>query len=141
MSVEILDRIVTAFEKRIGLNGLAYEDVLKGDKTVRILHVAHATERLYAILNECISEEVTDDQVHVTLKSKSSDAIIKSPEAKLLLKVLSESQNINRHSFSSDFLRDIHDPSLVQKSKLSHLQTTWLLVVEELANLCCCFTA
>ncbi|MDW9701505.1 hypothetical protein GOB91_29840 [Sinorhizobium meliloti] len=103
MSVEILDRIVTAFEKRIGLNGLAYEDVLKGDKTVRILHVAHATERLYAILNECISEEVTDDQVHVTLKSKSSDAIIKSPEAKLLLKVLSESQNINRHSFSSDF--------------------------------------
>lgn len=103
MYEEKLNKITAEFEKRTGLVGVSFSDIVKGNKTVRVLHVANATERLFSVLNSCIIEEDGGDQVHVTLKSKSTDAIIKSPEAKLLLKVLSESQNINRHSFSSDF--------------------------------------
>lgn len=103
MSIEQLDRIQAAFEERTGLRELTYEDVPKGSVIVRVIQVASATERLYSILNECISAVDTDGNVHATLKSVARDSIVNSPEAKLLLKVLSESQNINQHSFSLDF--------------------------------------
>lgn len=103
MSNKQLDQILDLFEKRTGLNSLSYEDVTKGESIVRIVYVANATDRLFSILNDCIRETPESENLHVTLKSKSNAAIVQSPESKLLLKVLSESQNINRHSFPSDF--------------------------------------
>lgn len=98
------DRVVEAFEKKTGLKGLLYQDVLRANKVVRIVYLSQITERFWSILNECIqNESEAGEDFHVTLKVKSSDAIISSPEARLLLKVLSESQNINQHSFSGDF--------------------------------------
>ncbi|WP_298333515.1 hypothetical protein [Asticcacaulis sp.] len=100
---EILDKIKSNFESRTGLIGLEHNDIVKGKKTIRIIHVSHPTERLYDALNNCIKDFDVEDEIHVTLKSKSSKSIVNSAEAKLLLKVLSESQNINQHSFESDF--------------------------------------
>jgi len=103
MRTETLDRIKTAFEERTGLLGLTHQDVIKGEKTVRVINVAHITDRLYDALNECLKEFDSEGNFHATLKVKSQDSIVNSAEAKLLLKVLSESQNINQHSFELDF--------------------------------------
>lgn len=99
----ILNSISSAFENRTELYGLEFEDISKGDRIVRVIYVAHVTDRLFSILNQCISDYSDNNDIHVTLKEKSRNAITTGPEARLLLRVLSESQNINQHSFPSDF--------------------------------------
>ena len=98
-----LDEVLASFEKRTGLIGLDYEDVEKADRKIRVIYVSSVNDRLYSILNECLADAGGSDNFHVTLKQKTRDFIINGPEARLLLKVLSESQNINQYSFSDDF--------------------------------------
>ncbi|WP_162911487.1 hypothetical protein [Shinella zoogloeoides] len=99
------------FEGRTGLSGLEFDDIEKGNRLVRIIYVSSVTDRLYTILNQCISEINSEEEYHVTLKQRARDFIINGPESRLLLKVLSESQNINQHSFSDDFF-DRYTPSV-----------------------------
>jgi hypothetical protein len=99
-----VDRVLESFELITGLKGLQYEDMQRGAKSVRVIYLSQITDRFWSILNDCIAKEASNDEgFHVTLKIRTSDTIINSPEARLLLKVMSESQNINQHSFSGDF--------------------------------------
>ena len=97
------DNVFEQFEKVSGLVGLEYEDVERDDRLTRIIYVSHPTERLYSILNNCLSAYSEDENFHTTLKQRSRDFVVSGPEGKLLLKVLSEIQNINQHSFPKDF--------------------------------------
>ncbi len=97
------DIIVKRFERDSGLIGLDFDDVERGGHMVRIVYVSHINDRLYQILNDSIGAIDEDVAPHVTLKQKSRDHVVSGPEGKLLLKVLSESQNINQYSFQSDF--------------------------------------
>ncbi len=99
----VADKVLGEFETRTGLVGLECNDIMKGDRLTRVIYVASATERLYEILNDILSEVSEDENFHATLKQKSQDFIVSGPESRLLLKVLSESQNINQYSFQDDF--------------------------------------
>ncbi|KSV87722.1 hypothetical protein [Sinorhizobium sp. GL28] len=110
-SKKAADEVLSNFEKRTGLVGLEYEDIEKGDRLVRVIYVSAVTDRFYSILNECIQQFGGGSDFHVTLKQRTRDFIISGPEARLLLKVLSESQNINQYSFSDDFF-DRYTPSV-----------------------------
>ncbi|PJI44188.1 MAG: hypothetical protein CTR54_07995 [Rhizobium sp.] len=106
-----VEEVLANFERRTGLTGLEYDDIEKNDRLIRVIYVSSITDRFYAILNECIGEVDGVDDFHVTLKQRTRDFIISGPEARLLLKVLSESQNINQYSFADDFF-DRYTPSV-----------------------------
>lgn len=96
-------KILEHFEEESGLAGLEYEDVERSDRLVRVIYVSFISDRLYSILNDCVSNYSENEDIHVTLKQRTRDFVVSGPEGKLLLKVLSESQNINQYSFPKDF--------------------------------------
>lgn len=100
-----VNSLLAEFEDRSGLTGLITETKNRSDGQVLIIHVANPTERLYRILEEIQKRHAGDEppQVRATLKKARPEKLLQAPEAKLLLKTLSESLTINRHSFGNDF--------------------------------------
>ena len=101
----LLESIVENFERRSGLRGLDHV-ILARPNPVAVIHVANPTERLYALLEEVTQETKSTDSDEapiVTLKRQVAPNLLEAPEGKLLLRTLSESLNINRHSFQDDF--------------------------------------
>jgi len=101
-----LDEIRSKFEELAGLNGIAYEIKKTVDGPVLVLMVSHVPKRLYGLLNSAISEVLpdrTDGGAVATLAKLAKSNLIDGPEAKLLIKTLSETQNVSRHSFPEDF--------------------------------------
>lgn len=101
-----LARLRDEFEKRSGLIGVKYDLISKPNGAVLILYVASPTERLFRILEQ-VRVELTpsgEDAPLATLRKRKVGNQLNGPEVKLLLRILSESQNVNRYSFESDFL-------------------------------------
>ena len=100
-----LTRIVNTFEEHSGLRGIDYEVRERANGDVLILQVAHPTERLFSILERVRHEagSSSEDPPFATLKKTSKNNLLTSAEGQLFLRTLSESLNINRHSFKDDF--------------------------------------
>ena len=100
-----LVRIMTTFEEHSGLHGIDYEVRERVNGDVLILQVAHPTERLFSILERIRHEagSSSEDPPFATLKKTSKSNLLTSAEGQFLLRTLSESLNINRHSFKDDF--------------------------------------
>ena len=97
--------IQNSFEGLSGLKGIESEVRERADGDVLILKVAHPTERLFSVLETARKEASPDDGEPplATLKKTTKRNLLASAEGKLLLRTLSESLNINRHSFRDDF--------------------------------------
>jgi len=97
--------IKSKFEEQSGLAGLQHEFRDTSSGKAIVIFVSSPTERLFKILNSIIDREFgdVDDEIIATLKKTTRERIVDGPEVKLLLKLLSESQNVNRYSFSGDF--------------------------------------
>ena len=100
-----LNEVKDRFEIKSGLTAIESKVIQRQPRPAMIIYVSRPTERLYKLLEEARSEGRDDDDETptVTLKSKSHYNILNSSEMKLFLRVLSESQNVNRHSFHEDF--------------------------------------
>jgi hypothetical protein len=101
---QAVESIVKAFEEKTGLVGLEYE-TKERPAPVGIIYVANPTERLYRILDEVSATPEADSEpmTLMTLKKRVQPDLLESAEGRLLLRTLSESLNINRHSFQDDF--------------------------------------
>lgn len=102
---EEFNAIRSEFETNSGLSGIEYELVTKSSGPVLILYVSYPTERLYRILEDARAKAVgpDEDPPLATLVRKKGSDVLDGPEGRLLLRILSESQNVNRYSFEHDF--------------------------------------
>lgn len=100
------DRILTAFEEKSGLFGVEHNLLEKNDGSVLIIKVAYPTERLFRILEDCRAAVTKDEDGAplATLVRKQGGNLLDGPEGNLLLRTLTESQNVNRYSFQKDFM-------------------------------------
>lgn len=84
---------------------LEHEIVKKGSQFILIIYVSNPTERLYEMLEKArklVTVEGGESPL-ATLKRRKAENLLDAPEGRLLLKVLSEIQNVNRYSFEEDF--------------------------------------
>lgn len=106
VTIEQLDEIREKFEITSGLQGVAYDIKKTVDGPVLILKVSYVPKRLYGFLNHAISDVLgvgTTGTAVATIKKLSKSNLLAGPEARLLVKTLSETQNVSRHSFPEDF--------------------------------------
>ena len=99
------ESIKARFEEKTGLAGIDSEIRETGEAGVLILYVANPTERLYSTLEAVRHEGLAQEEEAplATLTRAGRRNLITTAEGKLLLRTLSESQNINRHSCKEDF--------------------------------------
>lgn len=94
-------RIKAEFEEITGFKGLDHEFKSTSSGTAIVIFVSSPEDRLFEVLAKATERVVgseTDDIV-ATLKQVSREKIVSGPEVKLLLRILSESQTVHRHSF------------------------------------------
>jgi len=100
-----LKRLLSVFEQRSGLLGVETELKSRPDGDILIIKVANPTDRMFRIL-EATREEISagsEDDLRATITRAAKANALQSAEGRLLLRTLSESLNINRHSFQDDF--------------------------------------
>lgn len=106
VTIEQLNDIRQRFEEVSGLVNVPYEVKKTVDGPVLVIMVSHVPKRLYSLLNAVISE-IIPDQVDggaiATISKLPKSNVLDGAEAKLLIKTLSETQNVSRHSFPDDF--------------------------------------
>lgn len=100
------DDVLQRFEKQSGLKGLKTTLVPRADGPVLKILVANPTDRLFQFLQEARSAvaDSTGESPLVTLVTKSSGNLLERSEGQTFLRTLSESLNVNRYSFSGDFM-------------------------------------
>jgi hypothetical protein len=98
-------KIKMRFERETGLSDVEYEvkDRLTG--AVLVIQLSNPTERLFGLLQKTLSdlEIPEEDGAVATLAKKSKKDLLHAAEGRLLLRTLTESLNVNRHSFGQDF--------------------------------------
>jgi Cdc6-like AAA superfamily ATPase len=94
------------FEVSSGLTGLGHEFKSTSSGKAIVVFVSSPSERLFELLSEATKSVVGDfdDGIVATLKQVSRERIVEGPEVRLLLKLLSESQTVHRHSFGDALL-------------------------------------
>lgn len=102
----IFDAVRHEFEKNSGLSGVDHELVTKPSGSILILNVSYPTDRLYRVLEEARTSVIdpNEEPPLATLRRKKGGNLLDGPESRLLLRILSESQNVNRYSFEDDFM-------------------------------------
>lgn len=101
-----LKEIKGRFEELSELRGLQSEIKKTVDGPVLIIYVSYISDRFYSILTNAIKDIIGDEQspgAVAALKRLPQSNLVDGPEARLLVKTLSESQNVSRHSFRDDF--------------------------------------
>ncbi|MDZ4306366.1 hypothetical protein, partial [Allopontixanthobacter sp.] len=100
----MLLEIKRQFEEKSGLAGLDHEFKETSGGEAIVIFLSCPTERLFEILNSATRSVVgdLDDSMIATLKPTARDRIVEGPEVRLLLKLLSESQTVNRYSFGAE---------------------------------------
>lgn len=97
-------KIKETFEQVTGLEGLDHEFKDSASGKAIVIFVNKPTERLFDLLNKAIESVVddSDDVIIATLKPTTRERIVEGPEVRLLLRTLSESQTVHRHSFGAE---------------------------------------
>ncbi|NTE60861.1 hypothetical protein G6L68_09415 [Agrobacterium fabrum] len=106
VTIQQLDEIRLKFEELSGLRGVQHETKKTVDGLVLVLRVSHVPKRLYGFLNAAIASVVPNGSASgavATLSKLPKSNLLDGPEAKLLVRTLSETQNVSRHSFPEDF--------------------------------------
>lgn len=105
MSNTELLALKTVFEEQSGLIGIDAELKERPDGPILVIRVANPTERLFRVLESARAEAVdpSGTELRATLQRAARALPLQSAEGRLLLRTLSESLNINRHSFKGDF--------------------------------------
>ena len=100
-----LKEVLSEFEKLSGLSGIDYEIVNKQSGEMLVIKISFPTERHFELLEQARACHLNKEGIEplATLKATTSKEILKTPETQLLLRVLSESQNVNRFTFEKDF--------------------------------------
>ncbi len=101
----VLQRLLSLFEQRSGLLGVDKETKGRPDGDLLLIKVANPTDRMFRLL-EAVREEVVgaeEEGPRATIVRAAKSNPLQSAEGRLLLRTLSESLNINRHSFQDDF--------------------------------------
>ncbi|MFT7045805.1 MAG: hypothetical protein ACJAYH_001072 [Celeribacter sp.] len=100
--LEIKDK----FENLSGLTGLDHEFKPTSSGNAIVIFVSSPEERFFELLAKATVEVIgdVDDGIVATLKQVSRDRVVAGPEVRLLLKLLSESQTVHRHSFGDALL-------------------------------------
>jgi hypothetical protein len=100
-----LNKLKGAFEQKSGLHGIDAELKQRSDGDLLVIKVANPTERLFRVLEEVREQQVaaSGEDLRATLERAAKQNPLQSAEGRLLLRTLSESLNINRNSFKSDF--------------------------------------
>lgn len=98
-----LDTIRESFERESGLLGVQFDVLKRSGSDALILYVSCPTERLFSILEKARASLDIDEPPLATLKARGTSNVLDGPEGQLLLRVLAETQNVNRYSFDSDF--------------------------------------
>lgn len=103
--IALFDTIREQFERESGLVGLKYKIATKSNSKILVFYVSHPTERLFSILEDVRDKHADEDgnTPIATLTKRSPADMFHSAEIHLLLRVLTESQNVNRYTFSKDF--------------------------------------
>lgn len=102
----VLGEIKKQFERESGLTSVESRIASTHRGPVLVLEVAFPTERLFEIL-ESARKDATGESVEAplaTLHRSAHGNLLDRPEGRLLLRTLSESQNVNRFSFAHDFM-------------------------------------
>lgn len=94
------------FERLSGLKGLEHEFKSTSSGTAIVIFVSSPEDRLFDALSQATMNILRSEseEIVATLKQVSRDKIVSGPEVKLLLKLLSESQTVHRHSFGNELL-------------------------------------
>ncbi|WP_332688820.1 hypothetical protein [Devosia sp.] len=97
--------LVAEFERLSGLKGIEWSTVQKQSSTVLVINLSYPSDRFFEILeNASINVGIEDLFLTPTIKSRSGDYnLIDAAEGKYLVKVLSETLNVNRFTFGDDF--------------------------------------
>ena len=98
-----IKQIIAKFQERSGLRDVEYDIKQRSDGQALILQIANPTERYYKILTSITEAMGVDSIPTPTIKKRSPSNRLQSPEARYLLRTLSESLNINRFSFKEEF--------------------------------------
>jgi len=101
ISKELLN-VYQTFSKKSKLDGLHYEIRTHSNTSTLIIYLSNPTERFYKILQDSL-EENKSQSIQATIKKKSFENLLKTPETQLLSRTLSESLNVNRNTFENDF--------------------------------------
>lgn len=98
-------RILSAFLLSTGLSDVRHEVRDRPDGALLIIKLAHPTERYFRILARVVEEQCggTPDRPVATIKKVSPSDPLHTAEAKLLVRVLSETLTVNRFTFADDF--------------------------------------
>ncbi len=109
--LEVLNSVKAAFEREAGLVDLDSKIITTRPFPILVIYVLNPTNRLHSILENAKKTNVyIDGEVPIaTLRSKVRENILSTPEIKLLLRVLAESQNVTRFSFPGDFFNRYTD--------------------------------
>jgi hypothetical protein len=98
-----LEGIVRDFGSRSGLEHISYEVKERPDGYALVIGLAQPSERFFKILEEIRAAKPLSSVSVATITRKTPSDRLQSPEARYLLRVLSESLNISRLSFKDDF--------------------------------------
>src|SRR5206468_4236525 len=100
---DIARRVAKTFARESGVTDVEYEVRDHAGRTAIVFQLANPSERLYRILENSLDVEGAGDQVIATLKRRTPRKPLQTPEAKFLLRTLSESLTATRFSFGEDF--------------------------------------
>lgn len=105
-NLDSLKILLREFERKSGLIGVKHEFQKTSKQHVLVIYIPHPTNRHFEILeaSRAAIHDIDQEDIIATIKQKASEDSLEGPEARLLLKTLAESQNINRFSFEYDFM-------------------------------------
>jgi hypothetical protein len=95
--------LVSDFENRSGLQGVDHEVKQGLSRSTLVFQLAHPTERFYRILEVLVCDREWGEESTATIQKRTPSNRLSCPEAKYLIRTLSESLNISRLSFKEDF--------------------------------------
>jgi hypothetical protein len=100
-----LELTLQEFEKRSGLNGIEHDVLARSDGEILRIKIANPSNRFFSILED-VRKEVSaksESDPRATLVKARKPNPLSSAEGRLLLRTLSESLNVSRHTFGEDF--------------------------------------
>jgi hypothetical protein len=98
-----IEEILQEFETKSGLEKVGYEVKPRPDGYALVIKLAQPSERFFKILEETRGSRALSSVPVATIIKSTPQERLQSPEARYLLRVLSESLNISRLSFKDDF--------------------------------------
>jgi hypothetical protein len=96
--------VLSNFETQSGLAGIEHDVLSRSDGDVLRIRIANPSERLFKVLEQVRARLATEEHLpRATLVKSAKQNLINSSEGRLLLRTLSESLNVSRHTFGPEF--------------------------------------